>query len=227
MTQSMMSKNSNYKKILNRTFNIQRDLTKYSKNLDYNQSQRKLAAFDKTARGRNLGQMRKRAELAARAKAKWDKEREMMRNVDWEDSDLFEAFKESRATKQPIERVLQQFATLQTATAEKMYTDVELQYFINLIQKKDCKKDSEEVQAENRSEIVLKYFNRALYTLQALTKLLKVDFHYEKVFRKYETEYTVDTVLMLMMRARKMYHAIEMIFTIIKLIEKLKTIETP
>ena len=40
---------------------------------------------------------------------------------------------------------------------------------------------------------------------------------------KYETDYTVTTVLTLMTRARKMYHAIEMILTIIKLIEKLKT----
>ena len=46
-----------------------------------------------------------------------------------------------------------------------MYTDVELQYFIALIKKKDCKKDSDEVQAENSSNIVLQYFNRSLYTL--------------------------------------------------------------
>ena len=72
---------------------------------------------------------------------------------------------------------------------------------------------------------MLEYFNRSLYTLQALTKLLKIDFHYDRLFSKYETDYTVDTVLMLMMRARKMYQAIEMIITIIKLIEKLKVIE--
>ena len=69
---------------------------------------------------------------------------------------------------------------------------------------------------------MLQYFNRSLYTLQALTKLLKIDFHYDRLFKKYETDYTVDTVITLMMRARKMYQAIEMIVTIIKLIEKLK-----
>ena len=36
-----------------------------------------------------------------------------------------------------------------------MYTDVELQYFIQLIKKKDCKVDSDEVKEENRGEIVL------------------------------------------------------------------------
>ena len=45
------------------------------------------------------------------------------------------------------------------------------------------------------------------------------------MFKKYETEYTVETVLMLMTRARKMYNAIEMILTVIKLIEKLRALE--
>ena len=56
-----------------------------------------------------------------------------------------------------------------------------------------------------------------------MTKLLKIDFHYDRLFKKYETDYKVDTVLTLMTRSRKMYQAIEMILTIIKLIEKLKT----
>ena len=103
-----------------------------------------------------------------------------------------------------------------------MFTDVELQYFIQLIQKKDCKVGSEEVKEEHRHQIVLEYFNRSLYTLQALTKLLKIDFHYERLFSKYETSFKVDTVLLLMTRARKMYEALEMIVTTIKLLEKLK-----
>ena len=36
--------------------------------------------------------------------------------------------------------------------------------------------------------------------------------------------YKVDTVLKLMIRARKMYQAIEMILTIVKLLEKLKNL---
>lgn len=54
-----------------------------------------------------------------------------------------------------------------------------------------------------------------------------IDFHYDRLFKKYETDYTVNTVIMLMTRARKMYNAIEMIMTIIKLIEKLRMIENP
>ena len=48
---------------------------------------------------------------------------------------------------------------------DKMYSDVELQYYTQLIRKRDCKENSEEVQAENRQKIVLEYFNRSLYTL--------------------------------------------------------------
>ena len=96
---------------------------------------------------------------------------------------------------------------------------------MQLIRKKDCKDKAAEVAEENKAMIITEYFNRSLYTLQGLTKLLKVEFHYERLFKKYETQYDVDAVLMLMTRARKLYQAIEMIMTIIKLIEKLKSIE--
>ena len=105
-----------------------------------------------------------------------------------------------------------------------MYTDVELQYYMQLIQKKDCKINSDEVKEENRTKIILEYFNRSLYTLQALCQVLKIDFHYDFIFKRYELSYKVDTVLKIMTRARKMYQAIEMILTIIKLIEKLKNL---
>ena len=56
--------------------------------------------------------------------------------------------------------------------------------------------------------------------------MLKIDFHYDRLFQKYETDYRVETVIMLMTRSRKLYNAIEMILTIIKLIEKLKTVDS-
>lgn len=222
LSHSMISSPSSYKKILNRKFDVKRDLHKYSRELDYRKSERKMKLFNKSAKGRNLTQMRKQVEFKAVRCNKWDAEREALKNVDWQDSDLYEAYKESKETRTPIEKVLQRFATLTCITGDKMFTDVELQYYIGLVQKKDCKMGSDEVKEENRHQIVLEYFNRSLYTLQALTKLLKIDFHYSRLFKKYETSYTVDTVLLLMTRARKMYHAIEMILTILKLLEKLR-----
>ena len=55
---SSMSQNSNYKKILNRKFNIKNDLHKYSKDLDYNQYGRKIKRFNRSAFGKNLTDMR-------------------------------------------------------------------------------------------------------------------------------------------------------------------------
>ena len=49
-----------------------------------------------------------------------------MKKVDWEDSDLYEAYMESKNLRQPIEQVLQRFASLKSVNATKMYTDVEL-----------------------------------------------------------------------------------------------------
>ena len=70
---------------------------------------------------------------------------------------------------------------------------------MQLIRKKDCKDKAAEVAEENKAMIITEYFNRSLYTLQGLTKLLKVEFHYERLFKKYETQYDVDAVLMLML----------------------------
>ena len=55
---SSMSQNSNYKKILNRKFNIKNDLHKYSKDLDTSQFARKIKRFNRSAFGKNLTDMR-------------------------------------------------------------------------------------------------------------------------------------------------------------------------
>ena len=66
------SENSNYKKILNRKFNIANDLHKYSKDLDYKQYGRKLDRFNRSAMGKNLTAMRKAAQIKAEVETKWD-----------------------------------------------------------------------------------------------------------------------------------------------------------
>ena len=114
---------------------------------------------------------------------------------------------------------------MKTINGDLMYTDVELQYFMQLIRKRDCKENSDEVQEENRAKIVTEYFDRSLYTMQGLTKLLRIEFHYERQYKKYEilkTSITTEAVLMLMTRARKLYTAIETIMTMFKLLDRLK-----
>ena len=45
------------------------------------------------------------------------------------------------------------------------------------------------------------------------------------MFKKYEHSYTIDTVVQLMSRCRKMYNAIDMMQTVFKLLNKLKTMQ--
>ena len=72
-------------------------MSKYSKELDYKKSERKLVMFNKSAKGKHLTNMRQRAEFVSEQETKWNRERDALKNTDWEDSDLFEAFKESKA----------------------------------------------------------------------------------------------------------------------------------
>ena len=108
-----------------------------------------------------------------------------------------------------------------------IFTDLELDYYIGLITKHVASEVNAEESAkeEFKNHVILTYFNRSLYTLRELTRLLKIDFHYDRMFKKYEHSYTVDTVLTLMTRCRKMYHGIDMMQTIFKLLIKLKELQ--
>lgn len=66
----------------------------------------------------------------------------------------------------------------------------------------------------------MQYFNKTLETLKELMTLLQIGFHYERLFLKHEHDYTIDTLLMLMLRCRKLYNAIDGITTIFKLLDK-------
>ena len=68
----------------------------------------------------------------------------------------------------------------------------------------------------------MKYFNKSLRTLKTLMALLLISFHYDRLFQKHETDYTIDTLLMLLQRNRKLYAAINSLQTIFKLLCKRK-----
>ena len=68
----------------------------------------------------------------------------------------------------------------------------------------------------------MKYFNKSLRTLKTLMALLLISFHYDRLFQKHEPDYTIDTLLMLLQRNRKLYAAINSLQTIFKLLCKRK-----
>jgi hypothetical protein len=47
--------------------------------------------------------------------------------------------------------------------------------------------------------------------------LLCINFHYDRLFERYEHIYTIETLLTLLLRARKLYTAIDCLSTIFKL----------
>ena len=78
-----------------KSFNIERDLSKYSKNLNYVTTERMLQGFTNSALGRRLTALKARNKILGRLSNKWDKERDAIKNVDWQASELYEAYQQS------------------------------------------------------------------------------------------------------------------------------------
>lgn len=62
--------------------------------------------------------------------------------------------------------------------------------------------------------------SKIMHTLKILMKLLAISFQFEKIFDKYNEKQTLECLLMLMSRCRKLYNAVEYLNTIFKLIVK-------
>ena len=93
-----------------RSFNIERDLTKYSKNLNYVTTERMLQGFTNSALGRRLTALKARQKIIGKLSSKWDKEREAIKNVDWFESELYQMFKRSRAERLDLNKLIQEKA---------------------------------------------------------------------------------------------------------------------
>ena len=50
-------------------------------------------------------------------------------------------------------------------------------------------------------------------------KLMNIEFHFERLSQNYRNKKTIETVLVLMARAKKMYEAISSLLTIFKLMD--------
>ena len=49
-----------------------------------------------------MAQIRKAADMIFEVENKLKREREIMKKMDWSDSDLFDAYRESKMTKKPV-----------------------------------------------------------------------------------------------------------------------------
>lgn len=73
---------SSFRKILSRPFLIERDINKYSQELDWKQTERRVIKFEKTAFGRRVPGMEVKGN-AIKFSVMWEAEKKALKNVDW------------------------------------------------------------------------------------------------------------------------------------------------
>jgi hypothetical protein len=86
---------------------------------------------------------------------------------------------------------------------EGIYTDIELDYHEKL-----CRVEDKSCTAVEKEALVLVHYNKTLHTLRVLMRLLGLDFHFTRLEAKYKENYTMDCLLLLITRCRKMYEAL-------------------
>jgi hypothetical protein len=159
---------SSFRKILSRPFYIDRDINKYSQELDWKQTERRVIKFEKTAFGRWVPGMEVKGN-AIKFSVMWEAEKKALKNVDWLKSPLFSHFEtlNSRklnavtSSKSKTLSFLKQLE-LHPSLAGKVYSDVELEYIISLIRKTQLK---DGFTGESREAFIMRYFNKTFKTL--------------------------------------------------------------
>jgi hypothetical protein len=98
---------------------------------------------------------------------------------------------------------------------EGIYTDIELDYHQKL-----CRVEDKSCTPVEKEALVLTHFNKTLHTLRVLMRLLGLDFHFTRIETKYQNTYTMDSLLLLITRCRKMYTALSSLQIIFALLQK-------
>ena len=95
-----------------KSFQIEKDLGKYTKDLNYVTTERMLTGFTNSALGRRLASLKARGKILSGLTQKWDKERDLIKNVDWAKSELYDVFLHSVQTKSHIGKMIQENAKI-------------------------------------------------------------------------------------------------------------------
>jgi hypothetical protein len=135
-------------------------------------------------------------DLAARGKllkasSLWAQQRTALKEQDWSTTPLFAHFK--NCPHRFFHKYLQE-------QYEGIYTDMELDYHEKL-----CRVDHKDCSADEKEVLVLTHYNKTLHTLRVLMRLLGLDFHFTRIETKYSANYSMECLLLLITRCRKMY----------------------
>lgn len=134
----------------------------------------------------------------------WERLRNAVRsqNIDWSKSSLFEQYKNHGRFKE---------------CEEGVYNETELDYYITVLKKMNGQQYKEDVGYSN--ELVQLHHKKALNTLKFLMKQVNNEFYFERILLRYSDK-TVDTVIKLLVRGKKMYEAIDNVLLIFSVIQK-------
>lgn len=100
---------------------------------------------------------------------------------------------------------------------EGIYTDVELEYYVSFLNKKAEEDEWNDIEMKTT---VIVHFNKTMHTLRVLMRLMGLEFHFKRLYARHRDDCTLDSLFMMINRCRKMYHAVQHLITIFKLLDK-------
>lgn len=103
-----------------------------------------------------------------------------------------------------------------------IYTEYELDYHLTVLRELIAKEGITD--SDGQSAMVQKHYKRAIFTLQVLMTVLGIKFHFSRIVATYRSNQTLEIILVLLLRCKKMFEAIDQMATIFKLLKMRKSI---
>ena len=174
-----------------------------------------------------------KSKLKNKEKNKWEllRNQSILQQADWFKSNLYRLFqKHGRNLVKGTASDLPQGAIL----TDSVFTETELQYYIEFLQKMSMKKYKEDVTEVEVVKMLQNHNVKAYSTLKWLMKLIGFDYYYERILFRYQNQEqiansknlnapaAIHNVIKVMVRSLQMYETIDQILLIFQLLAKIE-----
>ena len=109
----------------------------------------------------------------------WENERKRLRELDWKHTPVYQLYQDFKGKGIDFQKYL-------VKHHPGIYTDVELKHYTYFLKTKIEITDPKEQQ-----DIVLDLINPAIHTLRVLMTLVGLEFHFNRIYEKVKSDYTV------------------------------------
>ncbi len=133
-----------------------------------------------------------------------------LEKVDWLEMPIYTHYLDANSRNTSLVKYL-------TSIYTEIYSDLEINYTISLLTQQV---PENETQKRNSVQVASRYFEKTFATLQVLMKMLGVEYHFQRISKKYKNSITLHSLLVLMSRCRKLYSALHHLATIFRLVNK-------